>query len=422
MFRVVIYCCLLGLIKLQGMNVARSEEPPTAIATTVDGSDSVGKLNEWTTEAVSLRQPSQVVKFPVNELLRVEFEDSRKAPTAAGMTLELVDGSRIPVSRFEVTERMATVETLLATSPLSIPTEQIRFVEFPNENISKESWLPTWQSKDFTGDVLVIVKKDSAEMNFLSGVINNITSTEINFGWEGDTIPVKRSKVAAITYYHAIRKQQAVPICWLNLAQGYRLPAVEIVREAGELRITTPMGIALQIPLGAIQTADYSVGKLTYLSDLKPIREDWTPLIELPTLDSHVKRLGVPRRDTSFEGSPLTLSWPRVGDGDSSVLQAYRKGLAMRSRTESEYRLPRGMRRFVAIAGIDPETLAQGNVTLVVEADGETLFESTIAGNQPPVPIDVEIAGKRLMKVYVDYGSNLDLGDRLHLVEARFVK
>ena len=36
--------------------------------------------------------------------------------------------------------------------------------------------------------------------------------------------------------------------------------------------------------------------------------------------------------------------------------------------------------------------------------------------------IDVELGTARRLQLVVDYGENLDYGDRLHLVEARFTK
>jgi hypothetical protein len=61
-------------------------------------------------------------------------------------------------------------------------------------------------------------------------------------------------------------------------------------------------------------------------------------------------------------------------------------------------------------------------VLLRVEADSETVFEEAISGKNPPAEIDAIIAGKQKLRIFVDYGGNLDLGDRLHLVEARLVK
>ena len=94
----------------------------------------------------------------------------------------------------------------------------------------------------------------------------------------------------------------------------------------------------------------------------------------------------------------------------------------MRSRTELAYRMPTGMRRFMAIAGIDPATAGQGHVALEIRADDRVLWEGEIDGQRPPVEIDLELGTARRLQLHVDYGENLDYGDRLHLVEARVTK
>ena len=80
------------------------------------------------------------------------------------------------------------------------------------------------------------------------------------------------------------------------------------------------------------------------------------------------------------------------------------------------------MARFIATAGIDPATAGQGHVTLEIRGDDRVLWEGAIDGREPPVEIDVELGTARRLQLIVDYGENLDYGDRLHLVEARFTK
>jgi hypothetical protein len=80
------------------------------------------------------------------------------------------------------------------------------------------------------------------------------------------------------------------------------------------------------------------------------------------------------------------------------------------------------MRRFVAIAGIDPTSASQGHVTLEIRGDDRILWEGVVDGRQPPVNIDVQLEAARRLQLVVDYGENLDYGDRLHLIEARFTK
>ena len=87
-----------------------------------------------------------------------------------------------------------------------------------------------------------------------------------------------------------------------------------------------------------------------------------------------------------------------------------------------EYRLPAGVKRLAALAGIDPATSGQGNVALEISADGRLLWQGEIDGSEAPVEIDLPLSGVRRLRIVVDYGSNLDYGDRLHLVDARLTK
>jgi hypothetical protein len=80
------------------------------------------------------------------------------------------------------------------------------------------------------------------------------------------------------------------------------------------------------------------------------------------------------------------------------------------------------MKRFVATAGIDPETSSQGSVRLVVELDGEVVVDQEIVGRQEPFELDLDLSKRERLRILVDYGENLDLGDQLHLVEARFLR
>ena len=45
-----------------------------------------------------------------------------------------------------------------------------------------------------------------------------------------------------------------------------------------------------------------------------------------------------------------------------------------------------------------------------------------MTGNDAPLPIEVDIAGVKRLKIVVDYGQNLDTGDWLNLCDARIVK
>ena len=131
---------------------------------------------------------------------------------------------------------------------------------------------------------------------------------------------------------------------------------------------------------------------------------------------------GHPRRNTSFAGSAIALSWADESEPSGRSVRTYEKGLALRSRTEATWRLPPGMKRFSATAGIDPATANEGHVLLEIRADDRVLWEGEIDGRRDPVQIEVELKSAHRLQIRVDYGRNLDFGDRLHLIEARVTK
>ena len=401
---------------------ARGANDITASATKIDGTQVTGQLLDWTAEFVTLQQEQQALKLSPSELLRLSFSAPDQSASLEPLRIELVDGSTFPLASINVRNHTANIETPLSKMALQIPTSKIRSVQLVDPGKKASQWRKKLAAEGATGDRLLLVKKDSDDVEVLTGVINDVSDTQINFTWEGEEIPVKRSKIGALSYYHAEVEGDAAPRCLVHAAGGILLAAQEFKKDGESVRFKTITGIPIWIPLSGIRAADYSAGKLVYLSDLQPLTEKWIPIFSLPSNDERVKEYGMPRRDTSLDGTPLTLYWPGSKTAGGDTLKNYPKGLAVRSRTELVFRLPKEMRRFSTIAGIDPETLAQGDVVLTINADGETLFEESITGSQAPTPIDVSVAGKKQLSIVVDYGKNLDLGDRLHLVDARLIK
>jgi hypothetical protein len=103
-------------------------------------------------------------------------------------------------------------------------------------------------------------------------------------------------------------------------------------------------------------------------------------------------------------------------------VQEHAKGLAIHSRTLLIYRVPAGVRRFQALAGIDESVRTGGHVRLEVRGDNRELFNAPVVAGQEPVEIDLDVAGVERLKILVDFGQQLDIGDSLHLCRARLTK
>ncbi len=403
-----------------------------ATLSTLAGPTFQGTLAAWDTQGIQLQIDGEAKYFPNEEILNLSWQGRENKSAKTHPHLELIDGSQISISTIEVSDHVATIGSESSTSKLEIPTQWIRVVQLlPEATGAKALWREI-QKKQLAGDVLVVRKRktlsptdpgsNDTTIDYLTGVVGDLTDSQLTFRWDGETIPVKRSRVAAWAYYHAKRPAIPEPICKITTTRGNQLYVAEAVFGEQHVSITTPCGVRLKLPWKELVSADYSLDKLVYLSDLEPLSVQWTPKIGFPTAVRFIRTYGQPRFDRSLSGANLSLHWPHPTSSGRVVVKTYPKGLVLRSRTEIVYRVPAGMRHFRAIAGIDPNTGSQGNVDLKIVCDDIDAWEGPIDGGAQPVTLDLELRGATRLKIIVDYGKNLDWGDRLHLVEARVTK
>lgn len=107
--------------------------------------------------------------------------------------------------------------------------------------------------------------------------------------------------------------------------------------------------------------------------------------------------------------------------GDSNVT-SFPKGLAVHSRTRLQYRLDGQHRKLRGLAGIDPNVRSAAVVTLQIIGNETLLLDRTIKAGEAAFAIDVPIEGVRRLKLVVDYGDGVDIGDRLNLCNLRTTK
>ena len=257
----------------------------------------------------------------------------------------------------------------------------------------------------------------------MEGIVGDISDAHVQFEFDGEQIPVKRGKVVGVIYYRPRTEELPPARCVVHLVDGSRLAARETNNQSTGLMVTTSAGFARLVPWDAIDWVDFSAGKVTYLSDLEPLKVDWAPLVGLPDSAKQAKAFGMPRFDRGFYGESLRLEFHAADSShQTSEARSFAKGIAARSRSELVYRVPPGHSAFRAWAGINPQFFEQGHVRLAVFGDGETLLQADIDGRRPPLEINVPIFGVRRLRLLVDYGENLDFGDVLHLADAQFTK
>jgi hypothetical protein len=170
------------------------------------------------------------------------------------------------------------------------------------------------------------------------------------------------------------------------------------------LECRTLSGVALELPLLAVDSVRFLEGCATYLSDIEPVQYRFEPFFDLqwPL-----------RRDRSVQGGLLRLRGT-----------TYPKGLGVHSRSEVSYRIDGQHRRFQATIGIDDDTQGKGSAVFEVLLDGKSVYKSDhLTGASPPVVLDkIVVTGAKTITLRVDFGELADIQDHADWCDAMLVK
>jgi hypothetical protein len=158
-----------------------------------------------------------------------------------------------------------------------------------------------------------------------------------------------------------------------------------------------------EIASNAVELIDVRNPRVTYLSDLKPVKVEQTPYFD---------RVIHWRRDAGLDGGPLKLS-----DGQ------YERGIAMHSRCVLEYDIGGKFDRLRAKLGFEQVQAAVGRAAVRILLDSKPLYENEDArSDQKPVSLDLDVKGGMRLVIEVDFGQEQDVADRVILANARLVR
>lgn len=391
----------------------------------LDGSQIAGKLVGWSDGKLTLQVADKPVTLAEQELLSFQVESTYPSPEPAKMSIELVDGTTLPVSRLIIDGDDATAawdDRLLADQPdLRISVKKISAVRLRPFSATAEKQWSEIRVLALPSDVLVVTSKDDDHLDYVEGLIRKVTESSVEFTVDGDAISVNRSKVAGLIYYREQSDLRKVDSIILRGSFGFLAHALRVALVGETLHGSTVAGVDFQWPLDELVTADFSGGKIVYLCEMEPVTSHWEPWVGSPSSAALATLYGRPQSDRSLLGGPLTLR-SRENESIAQSTTTYSHGLSVHSRTELVYRLPKGFRRFSAIVGIDPAADRLAHVVLTIRGNDRLLFESEISASDNPLAIDVDIKDVQRLDISVDFGQNLDRGDVLNICDAKIVK
>jgi len=409
--------------------------------TRVDESTVDAVVHRWDRSSVEVQVAGQPVEtLPLGDVLRIDLQHRGQPPAAPPpVEVQLTDGTRLAAEQFTTAAQRCTIEGTALRRPgtdrpvLEPPLDVVRSVRLQPLSADRPALQTQWReilATEAAADLIVIRKPDTERLTFVEGALGEVRRDRVQFLLDGQTLDVDRQRVFGLVYFRSSGDRHAASSAPLVTATGARLPVQSVWLEGDTLRLGSELLGETQVPLAAVRSVDYSRDRLQYLSDLEPVRAEWTPLAGAAPAGrlfaSVARDRGFYDAELAVESPPASLAPEETTSAGLGARVVYPKGLAIRSRTELVYRVPGGFEWFRATAAIDPETQATGQVELTVRGDGRRLWSGTITGTSAPQELECPVDGVRELTILVDYGStggiDIGIGDNLHLAAARFTK
>ena len=379
-----------------------------------DGQRQSGELLALSNEQITVTlENGEKQAFARTGLQEIRFPKSEADSSPVKARVRLTDQSLIPCEAVVMEDGQIVIDKGRPGewTAKSKTVETIRW-SLPDEE-TDDQWNEI-ATKVGAYDLLVIRRQS---LDYLKGVVVGIDSEAVKFQYSGDTIPAPLAKVAGIMLAKQAAEQPTVRIRLTTHDGGlWMLDSASL--DKNQVSVITASGVKARLPLESIASIAYPQLGAVYLTDLEPTDVRLDSLVASTVLAESLKKLNGPKFDVGYDGQPLRI----VSSQSQNGSQSFQRGLAVQSRTELVYRLAGKYQRFTATAGIAIDSASQADVELVVFADEREAFRKAIKSEDEPVAVDVDVSSARRLKLVVDYGANLDVGDRLHLGDARLVK
>ena len=386
-------------------------QSPTVSVQTIDGNAQRGTIEKIDGNSFSLSVDGNSVDLALDQLQSVTVTGKSIVPLKGAIDrIHLIDGSIILSSPTSLQNGILSGQR--GDIPFKIAAADISHILFLQITPELQPFLDDILKLEASSDMLM-VRKPSGALDPLEGVIKQFDDTQVAFDFDGTDLDVARTKLGGVRLARARTSELAKRLCTVKDIHGNEFSCQAISTDDTSLKMVLAVGAELEIPLSDVARLEFKSSNLAYLSDLTPENIKWTPYLSIGEVSPQLEQLYLPRFNESYGKQPLIL-------GNDQ----FTKGIALHSRTEISFRLSENYKVFQAVAGIDPRSRDHGHVELVIIGDNKQLYRKEIAGQQSDelTQIEFSIDGIRRLRIIVDYGENLDIGDQLILGNARIIK
>jgi hypothetical protein len=366
---------------------------------TLSGKTITGEVESVNAEGVTLLVDGKKVETPLADVLLLDLGRAVKPPDddAKYHNIRLLDETLFHCGDFTIKKKEVEA-TLLSGQKVKFDLDNVVTILVEANNPKYRASLAKAYDQRLKQDQVLI--RLGENLNPVPGTLGLATPDGKDIAFRTAAGVNKNLPIANLhgMVFFRPNLNQTPPICQVYDVAGNQVMASKIVLDEKNYQVTTPAGIKLTYEPEVIAKFDYNMGKLTYLSDMTPVKQIET---SASGLIHHY------RKDLNLDGQPI-----RLKD------QAYAKGLSMHAHTELEYDLAGRYKDFRAILGVDDQVGGDSKAIVTIECDGAKVAEFK-ASRAALHKIALDVRKINRLRIIVSSNNFLDLHDHVTLADAK---
>lgn len=377
-----------------------------------------GELLRITTEGVELEGDQGPILVPFAKLTRLSAMPSGKSTREADYPIhvELVDGSLLRGSELTLQNNNVELGRPEAPSSWKFTLKNVHRIRFRSGSVQANAAWDAITRREFTSDALII-RRDAGKLDFLDGILQSITATEVQFRYGDEAMNVNRAKLEGIILANRPGAQAAS--YQVRTLEEDRIQCAEIsMAEGSELAILTPSGDNIRLPLNSFTELTAAQTDRVFVCDLDPDGLEIQPYIRGSELDpGMLKWLYGMRRVSPTLGGKLELRSPQ-----DRRLVSYPHGISLHSYSRAIYRLDSPYRELRGTVGIEAANESTNQAVVRISGGDQVLWEEILRTGEAPKELVILLPSTARLEIVVDFGDDGDFGDRVHFGELRLIK
>ncbi len=331
-------------------------------------------------------------------LRKIERVAAVKPNDKPTLVLDLIGGGRLLADSVTIAEEKFVVKWPHGEDA-SLAIDAVRAVRF-KPGVTSDIFEAALAKPSADNDRLFVEIDGQPAM--LVGLIESMSAESIVFQYEGKQQTVAVEKLFGIVVAHAgveTKKKSGVTV---QLLDGSRLSGVVKTLADGKLSLTVGATATVSIPWDAVQAMSIRSARLSFLSDLDPVRVKEQAIVTLASpwqRDQNVYRKSLAIGERKFE-----------------------RGIGTHAISELAFAIDGEFDTFAVVIGIDAVTGGKGDCVFVVQGDERELLRQRMTGRDAAKEISLDIRGVKELVLLVEAGEDLDLADLADWADARVIR